>query len=407
MRILHVFDHSAPLHSGYAFRSLAILREQRARGWDTAQMTTPRHGASAEAEEVAEGFTFFRTSPPTGRLARVPMCREVLEMRAAELRLGAVIEATGPDILHAHSPVLNALPALRAGRRHGLPVVYEVRALWEDAAVSHGTARRGGPRYAVTRAAESYALRRADAITTICEGLRADIVGRGLPAERVTVIPNAVDPGAFAAGAARDQGLARRLGLDRATVLGFIGSFYGYEGLEFLVRAMPAILARRPDVRLLLLGGGPEDERLRRVVDEIGLGGKVRMPGRVPHAEVGAYYELVDVFVYPRRRMRLTETVTPLKPLEAMASGKLVLASDVGGHRELVEDGVTGVLFRADDSADLVAKVDDLLGSREDWPALARRARDYVERERTWRRSVARYEPVYERLVEGRRRRPG
>jgi PEP-CTERM/exosortase A-associated glycosyltransferase len=407
MKILHVFDHSAPLHSGYAFRSLAILREQRARGWDTAQMTTPRHGASAQAEEVAEGFTFFRTHPPKGPFARAPISRELLEMRATEQRLGAVIEATGPDILHAHSPVLNALPALRAGYRFGLPVVYEVRALWEDAAVSHGATGRGGLRYAVTRAAESYALRRADAITTICEGLRADIVGRGLPAERVTVIPNAVDPAAFAVGAARDQDLVRRLGFERATVLGFIGSFYGYEGLEFLVRALPAVLARRPDVRLLLLGGGPEDDRLRQVVAETGLETKVRIPGRVPHAEVGAYYGLVDVFVYPRLRMRLTETVTPLKPLEAMASGKIVLASDVGGHRELVENGVTGVLFRADDAADLVAKVDDLLGRRETWPALARRARDFVERERTWRRSVSGYEPVYERLIASGRRRPG
>jgi len=221
----------------------------------------------------------------------------------------------------------------------------------------------------------------------------------------VTVIPNAVDPAAFPA-AARDQDLARRLALERATVLGFIGSFYGYEGLELLVRAMPAILARRPDARLLLLGGGPEDERLRRIVAEAGLDGTVRMPGRVPQSQVGAYYGLVDIFVYPRLRMRLTETVTPLKPLEAMASGKIVLASDVGGHRELVEDGVTGVLFRADDPADLVAKVADLLGRRRDWPALARRARDFVERERTWRLSVARYAPVYERLMGSLRRRP-
>src|SRR5262249_4673220 len=101
------------------------------------------------------------------------------------------------DIIHAHSPVLNALPALWAGRHHRLPVVYEVRSLWEDAAVDAGTAREGDLRYRATRALETYALRRVDAIATICDGLRNEIVGRGIPAERVNAIPNAVDTAHF------------------------------------------------------------------------------------------------------------------------------------------------------------------------------------------------------------------
>lgn len=403
MRILHVFDHSVPLQSGYTFRSLAILRAQRARGWDTAQMTTPRHGAAKAMDETVDGFTFHRSTLAARPEGGLPVVREITEMRLTAGRLDALVRAARPDVLHAHSPVLNALPALRVGRRHGIPVVYEVRAFWEDAAASHGTSTPGGVRYAATRALETHALRRADAVTTICEGLRADMIARGLDAARITVIPNAVDLDSFAESVERDAALARRLGLDGTTVLGFIGSFYGYEGLEFLVRAMPAILARRPDVRLLLVGGGPEAERIKGLVAELGLGDAVRVPGRVPHAEVGAYYGLVDLFVYPRLRMRLTETVTPLKPLEAMAQGRLVLASDVGGHRELVEHGVTGTLFRAEDTDDLVEALDRLLAARADWPAMARRARAFVERERTWPASVARYAPVYERLVSARR----
>jgi PEP-CTERM/exosortase A-associated glycosyltransferase len=403
MKILHVFDHSVPLQSGYTFRSLAILRAQHARGWRTAQMTTPRHGAATAMDETVDGLVFHRSTlaaRPTGAL---PGIGEWFEMRQTARRMDALVATERPDILHAHSPVLNALPAIRVGRRRGIPVVYEVRAFWEDAAASHGTSQPGGLRYAATKALETYALRRADAITTICEGLRDDMIARGLPVERITVIPNAVDLDRFPDSVPRDTALAARLGLEGATVLGFIGSFYGYEGLEFLVRAMPAVLQRRPDVRLLLVGGGPEAERVKALVAELGLAEAVRQPGRVPHDQVNAYYGLVDIFVYPRLRMRLTETVTPLKPLEAMAQGRLVLASDVGGHRELIEHGVTGTLFRAEDTQGLVEAVDTLLRERASWPAMARRARAFVEAERTWPASVARYAPVYEGLVSRRR----
>src|SRR5262249_37383412 len=155
-----------------------------------------------------------------------------------------VARRTRPDVLHAHSPSLNGLAALRVGRRLRIPVVYEVRALWEDAAVSAGTQREGGVRYRLSRALENLALREADAITTICEGLRADILGRGIPAPKITVIPNAVDATAFGGAASIDDDLARRLGLAGKLVLGFLGSFYRYEGLHVLIEAMPELLAR-------------------------------------------------------------------------------------------------------------------------------------------------------------------
>ena len=139
--------------------------------------------------------------------------------------------------------MLNALPALRAGRRLGIPVVYEVRALWEDAAVDHGTTTEGSLRYRASRALETHALRRAGHVTTICEGLRREIVDRGIPAERVTVIPNAVDAREFRFGAAPDPTLRRKLGLDGATVIGFAGSFYAYEGLDLLLEAAALLAA--------------------------------------------------------------------------------------------------------------------------------------------------------------------
>jgi PEP-CTERM/exosortase A-associated glycosyltransferase len=294
---------------------------------------------------------------------------------------------------------LNALPALAAGRRLGLPVVYEVRAFWEDAAVSHGASQRAGPRYAATRAVETFALRRADAVTTICEGLRRDIVARGIDPAKITVIPNAVNAAEFAGPKPPDPALRQRLGLAGKTVLGFFGSFYHYEGLHILLQALPEISRRVPDIRVLLAGGGPEEAELKALAERLGVGERVKFVGRVPHGEIGRYYDLVDIFVFPRVSIRLTELVTPLKPLEAMAQRRIVLASDVGGHRELIADGATGFLFPADDPAALAAKIAAVLARRGDWPTLLDAARHFVETDRSWAASAERYRGVYGRLL--------
>lgn len=410
MKILHIFDHSIPLHSGYTFRSRAILREQRALGWETEHVTGAKHaqelarqGKTAPPEEEVDGLHFFRAPAPRGILAGLPVLDQMAVVNGLAARLAEIIPRVRPDILHAHSPALNGLAALRAAKRFGLPVVYEVRAFWEDAAVDHGTCKEGDLRYRATRALETHVLKRAGAVTCICEGLRGDIAARGVPAEKITVIPNAVDIEHFQTGGAADMDLMQKLGLDGKLVLGFIGSFYAYEGLSLLLEALPRLLAQLPQTRVLLVGGGKEEPALKRQAQTLGVADKVIFTGRVPHGEVQRYYDLVDMLVYPRLAMRLTDLVTPLKPLEAMAQGRLVVASDVGGHRELIRDGETGCLFHAGDAQHLADTVVQLLASRPLWPALRAAARHYVERERNWRVSVARYQQVYQGLSEARR----
>lgn len=392
MRILHVLDHSAPLHSGYAFRTLSILREQRKLGWQTEHLTSPKQGPGTALVEVADGWTFHRTPSADG-------VGLLAQMRLTAGRLAGVVAEVKPDLIHVHSPVLNALPALWVGRRLGLPVVYEMRASWEDAAVDHGTTTEGSLRYRLSRGLESVALHLADQVTTICEGLRGDIAARGVPADRITVIPNAVDVSTFTFGSPPDEALRQRLGLQGATVLGFAGSFYGYEGLHLLIEAARRMLPAHPDLRLLLVGGGPQDAALKAQAAEAGIADRVIFTGRVPHAEVQRYYELIDVLAYPRLPIRLTELVTPLKPLEAMAQGRMFVASDVGGHRELVRDGETGFLFRAGDAEALAQSLDSLLARRAQWQSVREQARRFVEVERTWAASVARYADVYRRAL--------
>ena len=395
MRILHILDHSIPLHSGYTFRTRAIIEQQRAMGWETFHVTGAKQGATETQVEEVDGLLFYRTPPLSGLQARLPVINQLAGIPCLEKILCKVVGEVKPDILHAHSPALNGVAALRTGARFNLPVVYEVRAFWEDAAVDHGTNKEWGVRYRLTRQLETYVLKRADAVTTICEGLRGDIIDRGIPENKVTVIPNAVDVQRFPMNGQADPELQARLGVAGKTVLGFIGSFYAYEGLTLLLDAMPGVLDTNPNVRVLLVGGGPQEGRLRERVGELGLNEVVIFTGRVPHDTVQAYYNLVDMFVYPRLPMRLTDLVTPLKPLEAMAQGRLVLASDVGGHRELIRPGVNGELFRAGDAADLTTAVLNMLRNSDRWQSLREGGRHFVESERTWPRSVARYDSVY------------
>ncbi|HED39456.1 MAG TPA: glycosyltransferase, exosortase A system-associated [Chromatiales bacterium] len=399
MRILHILDHSIPLHSGYAFRTRSILLQQRNFGWETTHLTSSKHYAGEALEEDVDGFHFFRTYSSNMLLDKLPLFNQYAVVRDLSKRLRQVVEKVKPQILHAHSPCLNGLAALQVGKAMGLPVVYELRASWEDAAVSHGSTKEKSLRYRLSHALETYVLKRADAITTICEGLKSDIVSRGVAAEKVTIIPNAVDLDSFSAARGTDYALRQSLGLDKRRVLGFIGSFYDYEGLDLLLKALPIMRSTYPDIALLLVGGGPRENALRELVVKLGIQEHVIFTGRVSHDDVGRYYDLIDILVYPRKPMRLTEIVTPLKPLEAMAGGRLLIASDVGGHRELIRDGITGTLFKAGDTGALAGAVCDLLENHHKWPERLENARRFVETERNWRGSVEGYRSVYNGLL--------
>ena len=396
MKLLHILDHSLPIHSGYTFRTRAILKAQIAMGWDVLGVTGPRYNAPQPDPAEEEGLSFRRTPP--ARAARPPI-GELREIGALTRRAVEVASEWRPDIIHAHSPAMIGLAGLRAARRLKIPFLYEIRAFWEDAAVGNGTGCEGSAMYRLTRMLETYVVRRADAVSVICEGLRSDLVRRGIAGDKIMVSPNGVDLDLFGDPPPRDAALAAQLGLDGADVIGFIGSFYDYEGLDDLIAAMPMLVARRPQAVLLLVGGGPMEAALRAQAVASPAADRIRFVGRVPHQEVERYYSLTDILAYPRKSMRLTDLVTPLKPLEAMAQRRLVAASDVGGHRELIEDGVTGTLFRPDDPEAIAEALAGLLDDRSGWDKRRDIARAFVERERNWSVNVARYRPVYQRLT--------
>jgi PEP-CTERM/exosortase A-associated glycosyltransferase len=395
MKILHLFDHSLPLQDGYSSRSWAILQQQKTLGWQVFPVTGPRQKSAEAREEVVNGLTFYRTEDRPSLWGRLPVIKQFWSIWLMYRCLCQLIPRLKPDVIHAHSPALNGVAAIFAGKKFALPVVYETRAFWEDAAVDQGTSAENGLRYKLTRALENFVFKRASRVTTICEGLKRDIEARQLCAAPITVIPNAVEYERFSRTIPRDETLAAQYGFKPGNTLGFIGSFYDYEGLDLLIEAMPRLLASNPDIKLLLVGGGVQEKALRKQAIDLGLQKQIIFTGKVPFNEVERFYSVVDVLVYPRKSLRLTELVTPLKPLEAMAQRKVFIASDVGGHHELVRDGVTGILFKADDVASLVQAIQDLVASPERQACLQENGLAFVRDERNWRNSVGRYVDVF------------
>ena len=269
MKILHIFDHSIPLHSGYTFRSRSILKEQQNLGWHTFHITSPKQGQVKSSKETVDDLVFYRSKELSPWQQKIPLLNQWFVIQHLVQRLKKIVPEIKPDIIHAHSPALNGVAAIKIGKQFNIPVVYEIRAFWEDAAVDHGTSKEHGLRYKLTRALESYVIKRADAVTTICEGLRADIIERGIHSEKVTVIPNAVDIEKFTVSQQKDDALVKKYTLHDHLVIGFVGSFYAYEGLSLLLESIPELLKSLKNIKVLLVGGGPEESALKQLVKHI------------------------------------------------------------------------------------------------------------------------------------------
>jgi PEP-CTERM/exosortase A-associated glycosyltransferase len=394
--VLHVLDHSLPEHDGYAFRSHSILTQLVRSGLDIDVITGPKQAPLPNAELPVDGIHYIRTPLAEG-VSTSGVMGQLRTIHLTRKKIAEHLRRHPTKIIHAHSPCLNGLAALWLGR----PVVYEMRSSWEDASVSVGTTQEGSLRYRLSKALETYVVKKADAVVVICEGLKAELVERGISAAKISVVPNALSENMFERpDKDKIEAVKKHYALGNCRVIGFFGSFFEWEGVDSLIRAMPAVLDSVPNARLLIAGGGRQEQSLHDLADELGLQDNIVFAGRVPHDEISACYAAVDVMAYSRLPDRLTNMVTPLKPLEAMAQGTLVVASDVGGHKELVVDGDTGILFKAGSHVDLAFKIVEVLGAPDKVRDIVERATAYVRRERRWSNVVERYRPVYERFFD-------
>ena len=443
MKILHILDHSLPLHSGYTFRSQNIFQAQQAMGFEPVVLTSPKHEQSWKGERIAvesiNGFTYYRTGAVSGN-GFLPALPEYRLMKALGKRLEQVLDLENPDLIHAHSPFLNAMAVLKPARARGIPVVYEIRAFWEDAAVDHRTYQEHSWKYNLVRSMETRVCRRADHVAVLCNGLKNDLINRGIPASRITPVFNGVNPESFKPSPP-DQEFQHQYGLEGKTVIGFIGSFYRYEGLDLLIKAFAQLAPHHPDLVLLLVGGGEMESELKQLVHDLDsasasalrpssfpaslrsfaatcpasqppslcrppsfqasqppsgtLRSRVMFPGRIPHERIPGIYALIDILAYPRYSMRLTDLVTPLKPLEAMAMGKPLVASDVGGHKELIRDGENGVLFEAGNEQGLAEALQRYLNEGTLMQQISQQASKWVVEHHSWSKTTSVYKDIY------------
>jgi glycosyltransferase involved in cell wall biosynthesis len=403
-RVVYVLSQSMPHHtSGYAIRSHGMLRHLRALGWQVTGATRFGYpvdrsdhagGAGVSLAREIDGVPYrFRPDPigfrePDGDY--IARAARALVAQAGELR---------PAIVHAASNYQVGLAAISAARTLGVPSIYEVRGLWHLTRTSKEPAYADTDHYRMSEALEVEAAREADHVFVITQAVLDLFAERGVARAKMTLLPNAVDLDQFTPRP-RDPELAARLGVTGKVVIGTVGTFKWYEGLDLLFEAAASMRRRLGDTfRLLLVGDGPESQRLAELRARLGLEELVVMTGRVPHDQVASYYSLIDVAAYPRTGARVCHFVSPLKPLEAMAMEKAVVVSDVRAQAEMVEDEVTGLVHAADDAAALERALTRLVGDAALRAQLAARARAWAGQHRSWPAAAAAVSAVYERLL--------
>lgn len=398
--VVHLVTNALPrTNAGYTVRTHQIALAQRAAGLTPHVVTRlgyPLAQGIADARPTVrvDGIAYHRLIP------WLPPRDAVAAVDKAADRAGRLVTALRPRVLHAASNHLNAAVALELRRRHGLPVVYEVRGFLEDSWLSRAPENtEDADFYRLSRELETRCMRAADHVITLGAAMRDEIVERGVDPARVTVVPNAVDD-AFLQPLPDAGELRTRLGLGTDTaVVGLTSSFYGYEGIDTLIEAAALLHDRGTPIRLLLVGDGPERGALERLAADRGV--DAVFTGRVPMSSVRHYHAVLDLFAVPRRADRVCQLVTPLKPIEAMAGGVPVIASDVKALREIVEPDVSGTLTLPEDPEAWAVSLESLIYSPEQRRKIGQAAREWVRAERTWRAVTARCLTAYRELGVG------
>ena len=403
-RVLHLLTNSLPrTRSGYAYRTHAILRAQQAEGMTVEAVTRLGYPVTvgvpwAGDTDVVDGVTYRRLLP-----ARMATTAEDRLAQTAQLLVGHV-DRLGADVLHTTTHFPNALVARAVAEATGRPWVYEARGQLEKTWVAsrppeQRAAAAASERYALWRERETEVAVEADHLVVLSEVLKADFVARGVPAERVTVVPNAVDDELLDPVLECTPANARaRLGLPRDGFwVGTVSSVVGYEGLDDLLRAVAELRASGLDVRCAVAGDGTARPALEALAGTLGLSSVVVLPGRVPKELTPVWHRALDVFAVPRRDTDVTRFVTPLKPIEAMAAGRPVVASDLPALAEIVGAPGSGLLSTPEDPSSLAGRLRELYDDEALRHALGSRGREFAAT-RTWRAMASRYDSIYRAL---------
>ncbi|MGP9613485.1 glycosyltransferase [Brachybacterium sp. AOP42-B2-9] len=403
--VQYLLHNSLPHHSGgYATRTHGLLTELKRKGWDVDGVTRLGYPYDMPGmfevpdlpprEQVGD-ITYHHLLTSRELEKKNPMFEYTERYAAALLPLA---RAERPAILHGAANHWNGLTAVKTANLLGIPSVYEVRGLWEITRASRDPEWGRSDQFKYLARMEADAARGATRVLAITEALKTELVERGVDAEKISIVPNGVDTDRFVP-TAPDEELTEELGVRGKTVIGYVGTIVDYEGLDLLLTAARELRRTREDFHVLVIGDGAKLEDLRAAVEADGIGDVVTFTGRVPHEDVERYYSIIDITPFPRLPLPVTEMVSPLKPFEAMAMGKAVVASDVAALKEIVTPGMNGLLHEKGSADSLLEQLTALLDDPELAQRLGRQSRDWVVEHRTWGALSGRIAAVYEELT--------
>ncbi|MFL2985169.1 MAG: glycosyltransferase family 4 protein [Candidatus Poseidoniaceae archaeon] len=438
MKILHVLANSSPDINGYAIRTQMILQYQRELdGLDNTALTSPWYPnrESMTKEHTSHGVQYYRTKHPSRqrnrklslrlvkkvnkkmnpldkiknaspqssskrkRIKRISgafsyffrigwkVVEEKILIKYFTKRIIEVAKQNNAEIIHAHTPYRVGLPALKAARKLGLPFVYEMRGMWEETAVANGRWLRNGPAYRRFQNYETKVLRKADSVICISETLKKEAISRGVNPEKITVVTNAVekDMSKKKSKSSSLKSAKESLNASKTTkVVGYIGSLREMEGVDLTAKAVAKLVEKDHDIRFFVLTGENGQAELRALCKKLGIADKSTIMGPVPHEEVPVFYDLIDLFIVSRPETRVTKLVTPLKPFEAMAMGKAVIASKLPALEEIIQHEKTGLLYTPDNLESLVDSIEKCIQDDDLTKSLGDSAKDWIKENRTW-----------------------
>ena len=305
-----------------------------------------------------------------------------------------------PRIIHSASNFVVGIAGAKAAKELGIKSIYEIRGFWH---LTQSTKRLGyenSDHYNLSEQLEIEAAKMSDHVFTITSALKEILVEKGIEADKITVLPNAVDPDKFRI-MEKDESLEKRLDFKGKVVIGYIGSFVKYEGLDILLEACSLLYKKVGDIfRLLLVGDGDMMHALRDATRFLQLEDIVTFTGRVSHDEVNKYYSLIDIAPLPRKGLRVCELVSPLKPFEAMASGKVLITSSVKALAEIIEEGKTGLVFEKDSAEQLAERLESVIVDEKLRKDIGKNARKWVVENHSWDLIAKRVTDVYDKLRE-------
>jgi len=397
---MHILTNSLPhTRSGYTARSHSVLKAQRSAGLTVTAATRLGYPVTVGRLGVApvdliDGIAYHRLLAP-----RLPVdARRRLE--AQVVALDSLVESFAPGVIHTTTDFTNALVAEGVARRHGLPWVYEMRGQLELTWVA-GLPRafRDGAEHSekvgLLRAKEAELAAAAGAVVVLSRVQADDLVTRGVAEDKIHIVPNSIDPALLTRSGSPASARAA-LGLPESGVwAGTVSSLVDYEGLDTFLRALAEVRRAGIDLRGVVVGDGVSRPALIACTKELGIADAVSFPGRVSPEDAVRWHEALDIFVVPRRDTPVCRMVTPLKPVEAMALARPVVASDLPALRELV--GEAGILPPPDDVAAWGAALSSLAEDKSLRAHLGGVGRSTAQG-RTWQHGAVTYARIYRSL---------